>query len=261
MNILFDRHGAQFEAHLENGNRLTALLSTITDSGWPRKIADGDLSTEALEGCDVLVLTTRFGRGFDPAELDAIIEFVHGGGGLWCMANHAAPSVDRLADNYIRYTSSVASTFFTSYEATAYMSRIRGAPVSLTGSNLTDHPIIRGQPNWPLVQGRISAMVETVVTRSFCGVYPNDFSHSIALLRDLDNVENCQTGKPVTSDVVWALSLEGDQVTGNGRVVVCADSGWLGNTESTWPGAGMFQMGDNPQFALNTLSWLGKFSG
>ncbi len=261
MNILFDRYGTQVEAELEKGDRLTALFSTISDSGWTCEIADGDLSPAGLAGCQALVLTTRISRGFTSAELDAIIEFVHGGGGLWCMANHAAPSVGRLADNYVRYTGSVASTFFTSYEATAYMSTTPGAPVSLTGSNLTDHPIIRGRPDWPLAQEHDSSLVETVVTRSFCGVYPNDFSHSIVLMENLDDVVNCQTRKPVTAGVVWALSLEGEQVTGKGRVVVCADSGWLGNTESTWPGPGMFQMGDNPQFTLNTLSWLGMVAG
>jgi hypothetical protein len=256
MNILFDRYGAQVEAHLQTPDRLTALLSTIADSGWESSIAAGDLSPGILAGCDVLVLTTRFSQGFDAAELDAIIEFVHGGGGLWCMANHAAPSDDRQTDNYIRYSSSIASTFFASFEASAYMATTSRTPVPLTGSNLTDHPIVHGQPEWPLVEGGSSAVIETVVTRSFCGVYPNDFSRSIVLMQNLDNVVNGQTGHPVSAGVEWALSLEGDRVTGDGRVVICADSGWLGNTESTWPGAGTFQLGDNPQFALNTLSWL-----
>ncbi len=69
---------------------------------------------------------------------------------------------------------------------------------------------------------------------------------------------NFQDRTPVTPGVVWAASLEQADVTGNGRVVIGADAGWLGNTDSDWPGPGQFQNGDNPQYALNTLAWLGR---
>ena len=57
-------------------------------------------------------------------------------------------------------------------------------------------------------------------------------------------------------------------VYGNGRVVVTADSGFIGSTTNTQPdritssattrpGFGLLEAGNNRPFILNTLHWLG----
>ncbi len=149
------------------------------------------------------------------------------------MANHAGFSIaSQTQKDFLKYNSAVASMFFTSLEAAAYSIPGPAIPVPLSGSNLTDHPIISGNPGWPIYSPGGNSRISTVVTRSFCGVYQNYFSDAIATLADLDNVINTQTDQAVTEGVVWALALEKSQVTGPGRVVICGDSGWLGSENS-----------------------------
>ena len=154
----------------------------------------------------------------------------------------------------------MASTFLTGYQPAAYQNSSSGsAEVPLTGGNLADHPIILGEAAWPIASGSSGVQVTEVVTRSFCGVYPNSFTSTVVGLQDLDDVVNAQDGGPVTGGVAWALALDGG-AAGSGRVVIGADAGFLGNDDSTWPGRGEFQNGDNAQYALNSLAWLGQLS-
>ncbi len=274
LNILFDEIGQQIQMQQDYGNRLSgknSLFDTIESAGWNHRI--GAISKFDLPDADVLVLTNRVTQGYTRQELTLIVEFVRSGKGLWCMSNHApfhASDVGSQMNDHIRYDSAVSTTFLTSYQAAAYQGP-GPTEIPLEGTNLTCHPIILGNPGWPLAHGKKTSAVGSVVTRSFCGVYQNDFTSTIAGLQGLDNVINYQytrkikiRGKedeirpPVSIGVVWAVSLEGFDVTGNGRVVIGADAGWLGNTYSTKPGPGEFQNGDNPQYALNTLAWLGR---
>ncbi len=79
MKILFDRYGAQIQAQLSSGNRLTAFFDAITSvDGWSYAIASGALSTDALKGYDVLVLTTRMTQGFTLDELKAMVAHAEG---------------------------------------------------------------------------------------------------------------------------------------------------------------------------------------
>lgn len=262
MNILFDRYGAQVAVirDKKSPDRLVPLFDAIAGAGWTPEIASGELLPPALADYDVLVLTSRMTRGFSDAELAAISSFVQGGKGLWSMANHAGWGPARQTDNFLQYNSAVASTFFTSLEAAAYSIPDTSDAVPLSGSNLmTDHPIISGEPGWPIYNPGGDSRISTVVTRSFCGVYPNYFSSTIAMLGNLDKVTNHQSGQAVTEGVVWALALDRSDVTVRGRVVICGDSGWLGSEKSQpVPGPGEFETPDNPQFALNTLAWLGS---
>ena len=41
-----------------------------------------------------------------------------------------------------------------------------------------------------------------------------------------------------------------------GRVVVLADSGFIGSAGTTRPGPGLIEQGDNLRFVLNTIAWL-----
>ena len=258
MKILFDRYGAQVAEQIKSKNRLTGLIKVMEDAKYDWEIAPGALDSKTLQGKDVLVLTTRMTTPYSTAELTAITDFVIGGGGLWVMANHAGFSQAMINDNFTRYVSAVSSTFWTAYEPAAYDQK-PGLPtrVNLNGTNLAGHPTLNGKKGWPVASSSSSVRVSEVVTRSFCGVYPNAFSDPICRLNNLPTVQNSQSELNITTGVVWALSLSQPRLTGEGRVVICGDSGWLGDVNSNVPGPGEFQNGDNPQYALNTLTWLG----
>lgn len=122
--------------------------------------------------------------------------------------------------------------------------------------------------------------ITTIATRSFCGVYPNSFTNTIAYLTGINKqiasnpnpfVINFQTRELIghSPQAVWAVAIyprELNSVNGKpsptdkGRAVFGSDAGWLGDTTSCKPGKGQFQEYDNPQYFLNTLAWLsGKF--
>ena len=261
IKILFDELGQQVMAHENQGDRLTGFYSIIDRQGWRREV--GTITAANLAGVNVLVLTNRMNECYSTHEIRAIVNFVHDGGGLWCMSNHGAfngTSVSNQLNNHVRFDSAIATTFFTDFKSAAYQSTDPNEVfVTLEGDNLKDHPILNGgPPSWPSLRPDGNREIHKVVTRSFCGIYANSLSTTLVGLGDLGHVKNTQTGKGVGSKVVWAVALDDENVTGQGRVVICADAGWLGDVESNIPGPGAFQKPYNPQFALNTLSWLSK---
>ena len=271
MNILFDYWGAQEQAQLglqpNDPSRLGPLYDQITAAGWTYNTGPETVDSSSLDGVDVFVLTSRWAQPWMLSELKALSAFVLNGGGVWNMANHAPfnafPPPGDL-DNYVRYPSAIASTFFTSFEAAAYQipnpqHLPTGIPVNLTGSNLGDHPIINGQSGWPIATNSSSVVVSEVVTRSFCGIYPNDFGSTVCGLSGLSTVLNLQNNSAITDGVLWAMAVEGQNVTGSGRVLVMGDSGWLASVNSGSPGPGEYENGDNEQFSLNCLAWLGNY--
>ena len=134
----------------------------------------------------------------------------------------------------------------------------RAVEVPLSGDNLEDHPIITGSDSWPALADGGSSRVSSVVTRSFSALYPNSFARAVVNLRGQPDIINTQDLSGVTSGVLFQMAIEGGPAM-DGRVVLCGDSGWIGDTDSARPGPGEIQNGDNAQFALNTLAWLGRF--
>lgn len=261
VKIVFDELGQQVSTHETEGNRLTGLYRVIERQGWQREV--GEVTAARLADANVLVLTNRVEAGYTGREIKDIVKFVRGGGGLWCLANHAAFKADSTArqlNNHVRFDSAITTTFLTDLQAAAYQSTNRSDMfVTLEGDNLKDHPILGGGPaTWPSVTPGGDREVQQVVTRSFCGVYTDPRSTTLVGLDGLDEVKNLQTDKAVGRRVVWAVALDGENVTGEGRAVICADAGWLADVDSTTIGSGAFQKPSNPQFALNTLSWLAQ---
>ena len=261
IKILFDELGQQVAVHETHGDRLTGFYRVIDHQGWQREV--GPVTAANLADVNVLVLTNRVQAGYSAQEICDVVNFVHDGGGLWCMANHAAfngNSASNQLNNHVRFDSAISTTFFTDFKAAAYQSTDPAERfVTLEGDNLKDHPILNGGPSsWPSLRQNGNREIHKVVTRSFCGVYTNSLSTTLVGLDGLDHVANTQTGEGVGPRVAWAVALEGENVTGQGRAVICADAGWLGDVESSTPGPGAFQEPYNPQFALNTLSWLAK---
>jgi len=256
MKILFDQAGQQVHVHLHGApTRLTPLFSAIEAVGWQHSIAT-PLTADSLKDRDVLVLTNRVATAYTTSELGAIVDFVRAGGGLWCMANHAAWGAVDQGNNHVRYDSAVSTTFYTSFEATAYTAP-QGADVILEQANLPSHRITRGRPGWPALSGS-NTEIKRIATRSFCAVHANSFAQPVALLNDVGPVQNTQNGRPPGRTVAWAVALKDAEATGSGRALFCGDAGWLGNEATNMPGRGQFQVADNAQFAINCLAWLAR---
>lgn len=61
------------------------------------------------------------------------------------------------------------------------------------------------------------------------------------------------------SEYLFGCALERTSAR-RGRVVVLADSGFIGSAGTTRPGPGLVEHGDNLRFVLNTIVWLGDAS-
>lgn len=241
MNILVDSLCLQARVHLRDGRRLADLLAALAARpGFHVAFSPpAPISVDLLNGHDALMLTTRKKTEADytEAELDAIEEFVGDGGGLLLMSNHGdipgrsypdmTASDDRLAR---RFGIEIENSFFSAPEW--------GRPVEIGGVCLNqDHPILRGigeaNPARSLVINNCASL------RPGAGV---PLVSLPATMRDF------REDRPPASRC-FAVARD--------RVVVTADSGFIGSAGTTFPGAGLLNQGDNLRFLVNIFAWLG----
>ncbi len=242
--ILCDRWGLQAAAKLETPGRLSGEGSLVD---WLQRLGAtvrfGDLN--AFEDVDVAVLTTRTNRPYDLAELDALTAFVHGGGGLLCCSNHGSSARLDPRFNATRFDLAVASTFFALFEPLRY----RHKPAKPFVGRVVGP--LRGQPGWP---GPSNGVASTIQCNNSCAVLPGPcFQPSVAL--EGEGLSSSLFGTTPSGEALWSGTLSGGPA-GEGRVVLCADSGWLANTTSMAPGPGQFQLADNTQYLINAVRWL-----
>ncbi len=64
-----------------------------------------------------------------------------------------------------------------------------------------------------------------------------------------------RAGQGIRQTVGWAATMQGSRFVGTGRIIFCGDSGWIADVSGA-SDTGMFQNGDNDQFAANCLAWL-----
>ena len=105
----------------------------------------------------------------------------------------------------------------------------------------TGHPI--------LTSGGKRESGKTIVTNNCTSIFASGRGHVLVALppemRDLRN-GSIPTGR------LSAHALDGD-LTGGGRLVTVADSGFIGNEETDRPGPGLIWHGDNALFIKNVI--------
>jgi hypothetical protein len=101
--------------------------------------------------------------------------------------------------------------------------------------------------------------VKTLVTNTTCSLQAgrgHAFARLPKTMRD-KRTEAVPAG-------AYAVALDGEADLGpgrTGRVLVVADSGFLGEKESAWPGPGQIEAGDNRAFIRNAAAWLAQPAG
>ena len=247
MNILIDSLGLQARVHLRDGRRLADLLATLaTQPGVQVAFSTpATLTAGVLKGRDVLMLTTRKKADADytEAELDGIEGFVREGGSLLLMANHGdipgRPYPDLTASD-----ARLARRFGIEIENSFFASTEWGRAAGIREDNLSqDHPVLRG----------IAAAnpVRSLVINNCSSIRPGA---GVALAFLPESMLDHRDGRSPRSR---CLAVALDQCAPGGRVVVTADSGFIGSEGTTFPGTGLIAMGDNRRFIVNILLWLG----
>jgi hypothetical protein len=249
MRILIDSLGLQARIHARDGKRLETLLRKLgSRPEWATRFSPAaPLCSEALNACDVLAITTRKKQDADytAAELLAIQDFVRRGGGLLLLSNHGdipgKPYPDLTASDAV-----LARSFGIEIENSFFASPTWKQPVEIRATHLcTDHPVIRGQV--------AADSVRAIVTINCCSIKPGASTPLVFLPETMMDYRDGR--KPQSR--CFAVALEPGGPGAPGRVVITADSGFIGSDGTTYPGTGLIDRGDNGRFVANALRWLG----
>ncbi len=247
MNLLIDSLSLQARVHLHDGRRLATLLENLAAHPGVRVdfAPPAALSADTLKGQDVLLLTTRKPAEADYAEAEivAIADFVRCGGGLLLMSNHGdipgRPYPDLTASD-----ARLARRFGVELENAFFAAPEWGRPVEIRSENLNlNHPALAGIPP----QNPVRALVI-----NNCASIRTGPAAPLAFLPQT-LVDHRDGRSPASRCLAVAL----DRDLAGGRVVVTADSGFIGSPGTTFPGVGLLGRGDNLRFVVNTLLWLG----
>jgi len=237
MIVLIEKRTLQAEAHLEHEDaqnlRLRAFLAILEKAaGTPPAFTVPPLSRESLQDVSVLVVPTLL-EPYGGEEMEALEGFVSGGGGLWLLSNHH-PFFELDGRVTERFGIATEGTFF----------RTPGSPTLIEEGQLRDHALLDGP----------GGKVRAIVTNTTCSLRCEN-AEPLALLPP--SMDDKHTGVRAAGAFAYALDgMYGAWEGRRGRLLVTADSGFIGNRESRYPGPGQIEEGDNRAFVENAVLWL-----
>jgi hypothetical protein len=114
---------------------------------------------------------------------------------------------------------------------------------------LVTHPIISG--------GLGEEPIRSIVTNNCCSLVSAD---AVPIINLPSKMIDHRNGLPAHGrNFAMALDAEANSALDRmGRVVVVADSGFIGTEGTTNPGPGLIEKGDNRRFVQNVIRWLGR---
>lgn len=269
MNLLFDSWSSQVlyqqaaptypPPHTCNppeptGMRLNTLLGAIRSIGlscetpWNVAFTTPPITSAQLVGVDVYISLTRYqGAGFayQQAELEAIDEWVGGGGNVLLMSDHGGFST-ALNDNWT----------------------VNDAPLAaLFGVTLQDYSVEIGKDsadpsNIMTVQNTIPYLANqapSITTHNSCIIVPADPKQCTPIVYFPSSwiafsPASGQYSPPATP--YFAL-LVPSSAAGGGSLLVMGNSGWVADYGSPNPACGLVPYESNLMFALNCIGYLG----
>jgi hypothetical protein len=248
-----DGNGLQTRIHVQDGKRLQTFLAQLEEI--PFCVIEFSpklpLAKNLLNNYDVLVITTRYGEEcfYSTEEITGINDFVCQGGGLLLMSNHGDLPGHNTND-MTKQDAVLARQFGIEIKNSWFANSTSGTLSEFSASDLlVTHPIICG--------GLGEEPIRSIVTNNCCSLISADAVPIISLPSQMIDHRN---GVPAhTRNFAVALDAEANStVDRKGRVVVVADSGFIGTKGTTNPGPGLIEKGDNRRFAQNVIRWLGR---
>ena len=243
MKVLLDSNSLQVAVHLglhsspkakdTCGKRLSTFLSIIKGLGCDIAFTEDEsrtITNNLLIDCSVLVITTRRPSLPKPSEteLETIRQFVQRGGSLLLMSNHPWPQMSNpIPDIH------TASLFHATLSGPIYKQRrFTRKLIQIRGDDLRQHPITDG-------------LKGPIVFKNGCRISTNA-GDIIAMLPGEKYEPN-----------IFAVAVDEPQ-KGKGRVVVTADSGFIADDDTNFPGQGLIHRGSNMRFIRQIFEWLLK---
>jgi hypothetical protein len=245
MKVLIDKDGLQAQTHLVDGKRLSTFLSLFGNvPDCTIEFSTEDLSDrKLLANTNLLIIATR-NKAFKPKEISAITDYVWQGGGLLLMSNHG-DIPGKYDYNYTKNDAHLASQFDVTIENTFFAHPQPKIFFTLEQTDFAkNHPVISG------IQGQKA--VRSIVSNNCCSL---TLSAGTPIISFNNSIIDHRNGLPARNRH-FAVALEKTEKVLDGRVVIVADSGFLGTDGTTYPGRGMIECGDNSSFVQNIIFWL-----
>ena len=179
MKVLVDGDGLQAYWHLSHSFRLSVFLTgLLKDSHLVGFSTRSPLSGEELADSDVLVVATRRPKSpYAEAETDCIVDFVHKGGGLLLMANHADRPETDLSSSLLdtrREDARLADRFGITLEQACFEHRHGGERTRIAASAMNgNHGVIAGPAG--------ETPVELLVINNCCSIVCSECDPVVSL--------------------------------------------------------------------------------
>jgi hypothetical protein len=255
---------AHHNFHTASG-RYKPFADLITSDGYLVIASKEKFTKKALKGCDVLVISNALGAvamgspeasnpAFTDEECDAVRKWVHGGGNLLLIADHAPMGAanERLGLRFgVEMSKGYTGDPANRDEETGSDSIIR---YDLDNKLLGDHPITRGRN----ASERISRVI------AFTGQSLKGPKDSVAFMKLADTALDVTPARPGSEQKQASAAGHAQGIAfkfGKGRVVVMAEAGML-SAQLAGPRKMKFGMNrpgiDNRQLALNIMHWLSR---
>lgn len=229
MRVLFDTKTIQANLQNRGGKRLLDFFQIVAEISNEPCLGTLSQTIDAgcLAVCDILVVPTRR-EPYEDCEVAAIQKFVEDGGGLLLMSNHG--DIPENHNNWTRYDFKLAQAFNVNLQRAWFEDKNKNPALLSDGDLNFDHPIMSG--------------VDQIAFNNCCGV-----SGAGTWLARLNSSVYDRVASIEPTNFLFGVALD----YGKGRVVVTADSGFVGNSETT---AGLIDMRSNKCFLKNILLWL-----
>lgn len=232
----FNAFGQQRVPNPAYMKRLSRFLEILQN----HEIVIGDITRESLSNVSCLVILSRI-KDFTEEELEVVIEFIqHKDHSLLIMSNH---NPFELQDNVL--TSKLGISLIG-----GYWSGERGVYTHIEKDCLTDHVIITGKEG--------EQPIATIVTNTTCRI-ESDSGTPFIFLPDSMVGRWSSENEPQKEKRVFGLVINGQNEEHDiirGKVIVLADSGFIGDKGSTFPGFGVIDKGDNELFVRRMFEYL-----
>jgi len=243
MKVLLDSNGLQAAVHQgihpnpksknAANRRLITFLAIIESLGCEPSFIEekvSEITDDLLINCSCLVITTRMPRlpRQPESEINTIQRFVQRGGSLLVMSNHPFNRFEEsMPDKYI--VSRFGATLHKSWYPD---SGNRKGFVEIWKDDLYPHSITNG----------------------LCG--PIVFNNGCRISTRIGNVVAKLPSVSEGADI-FAVAIENHEDI-KARIVVTADSGFIGDEDTNFPGPGLINSGDNIGFIRQVFEWLLK---
>lgn len=224
-------------------NRLQTFLEIIRKpaSDITCDVIIDELKEEYLQA-DCLVFLTRI-EPFSESEINMILKFIGDKNkSILLMSNH---NPFDQKDNELTTKLGITLTG-------GYYSGVRGKYTKIDSTCLTDHPILSGKTELK--------PISSIMTNTTCRI-ESKFGQPFVYLPASMIGRWSSEGETPIKNRIFGLAIDGE--TGNhpiikGKVVILADSGFIGDKGSKIPGFGIIDKEDNELFIKRIFSYLLK---